>query len=378
MSTPAHDSTGLPPGWNLERYRLLVENVPVGILEMTGDGTVVFCNPHLRQLLGWSLAGPSAGLPRLLGERDHRKFWNQLESDGELRDFEASYTAGDGRGINLVINARLCRGAAGRPTTAECAVRDLTACRAAEEALRVAQVNLRHATQIKNEFLANVSHELLTPMNGVQGMLDLLADTRLDVEQQEYLADARDCGDKLLNLIHQILAFNQAEAGTLVLDPVNFSPAALLAEVAALYRARAVAKQLALHTHVTPELPLEVCAPSPVIRRILLALVDNAVRYTPRGAVSLNMHGANGRLYFTVRDTGIGMARDQIDWVLQPFAPVDNNLSRRPSGIGLGLLLAKRLATALGGKFAISSTPGEGTTIAFSTLLPHGAPHWKH
>lgn len=368
MSATPHDSASPSPGWNLERYHALIESVPVGILETTRAGEVLFCNNHLRQILGWTAAG---GSRRFLDEK-HR-FWIRLHAEGELEDFEIQFLKDDGRTIDLVVTARLGHNPAG-VQTAECAVRDLTACRTAQQALAAAQKRLRQANQIKNEFLANVSHELLTPMNGMQGMLELLADTTLDGEQAEYLKDARDCGDKLLNLIHQILAYNQAEAGTLVLDPVSFSPAGLLAEVASIYRTRATLKKLALHTHVTPELPLEVCAPAPVIRRILLVLVDNAVKFTRQGAVSLNMHGANGRLYFTVRDTGIGMSREQIDWVLQPFAQVDGGLARRNCGIGLGLLLAKRLATTLGGQFAINSKPGAGTTIAFSTLLPNGAP----
>ncbi len=374
---PSSESTP-PSGWDLARYRTLVENLPIGIFETTRAGAVLFCNPHMLQMLDIPLestpAERSPAANRTFAPGDREKFWDQLEAQGELIGYETTFFRRDGHPIDVAIHARLRSGVNGAPPTCEGTVKDITARRAAERALAAANDNLRHATQIKNEFLANVSHELLTPMNGVQGMLELLADTALDPEQVDYLKDARECGDKLLHLLHQILAFNQAEAGTLVLDPVVFSPVGLLAEVAAVYRTRAQHKSLVLHSHVTPELPLEVCAPSPVIRRILMALVDNAVKFTKRGSVSLNMHGLNGRLYFTVRDTGIGMSRDQIDWVLQPFAQVDSGLSRRNTGIGLGLLLAKRLAQSLGGQFAISSEPGTGTTIAFSTLLPNAAP----
>lgn len=375
--SPSNESIH-PSGWDLARYRALVENLPIGIFETTRAGEVLFCNRHMLQMLGLppdaSAAERSPAGGRTFAPGDRQRFWDRLESDGELTGYETKFYRVDGTPIDVAINARLRRGAQGQPPTCEGTVKDITARRTAERALAAANDTLRQATQIKNEFLANVSHELLTPMNGVQGMLDLLADTKLDTEQADCLRDARECADKLLNLLHQILAFNQAEAGTLVLDPVDFSPSALLAEVVAVYRARAQHKGLALRTFVTPELPLAVCAPAPVIRRILLALMDNAVKFTPRGSVSLNMHGVGPRLFFTVRDTGPGMTREQIDWVLQPFAQVDTGLNRRNTGIGLGLLLAKRLAQSLGGQFAISSEPGSGTTIAFSTLLPHAAP----
>jgi signal transduction histidine kinase len=375
MSSSAPNHPTRPAGWDLKRYRALIENLPLGIFETTRAGDVLYCNPYMLQMLDIPLdstpAERSPAKGRTFAPEDRRKFWDRLEAEGELLGYEVIFYRLDGTPLDVLVNARLKPGVDGAPPTCEGTVEDISARRQAERAYAMASENLRRVTQVKNEFLANISHELLTPMNGMQGMLELLMDTPLDTEQADYLRDARECGDKLLNLLHQILAYNQAEAGTLVLDPVNFSPAGMLAEVAAVFRTRAAHKGLVLHMHVTPELPLEVCAPSPVIRRILAALVDNAVKFTARGAVSLNMHGANGRLYFTVRDTGIGMTREQIDWVLQPFAQVDSGPARRNTGIGLGLLLAKRLAQSLGGQFAISSEPGTGTTIAFSTLLPN-------
>jgi protein-histidine pros-kinase len=378
MPFPSDHEPAHPPGWDFARYRALLENLPIGVFETTRAGEVLFCNRHLLQMLGYpagtSLDACSPTEHRTFAPAERQRFWSRLEVEGELAGYEARFHKLDGTPIDVVIHARLRPGAGGAPPTCEGTIQDITARRAAERALAAAHDSLRLATQSKNEFLANISHELLTPMNGVQGMLALLADTKLDAEQADCLRDARECADKLLNLLQQILAFNQAEAGTLVLDPVDFSPAALLAEVAATYRARARHKGLALHTQVTPELPLTVCAPAPVIRRILLVLMDNAVKFTTRGSVSLNMHGVGSRLCFTVRDTGPGMTREQIDWVLQPFGQLDTGLNRRNTGIGLGLLLAKRLAQSLGGQFAISSEPGTGTTIAFSTLLPHATP----
>ena len=237
-----------------------------------------------------------------------------------------------------------------------------------EEHVNVRTEQLRQAVQVKNEFLANVSHELLTPMNGILGMLEMLGSGPLDVDQTACLADARVCADNLGQLLRQIVAFNQAEAGTLALDPLPFSPATLLNEVIAAYRARATHKGLALKAHVAPTLGAFSRAPAAVIRQILLVLVDNAVKFTSRGAINVRVAGDGTRLCFTVEDTGIGLTSEQLDWIALPFAQVDGGLARRNTGIGLGLPLAKRLATSLGGELTISSQAGRGTAVTFSAL----------
>lgn len=237
-----------------------------------------------------------------------------------------------------------------------------------EEHVSIRTDQLRQAVQVKNEFLANISHELLTPMNGILGMLEMLSDGPLDADQSACLTDARSCADNLGQLLRQIVAFNQAEAGTLALDPLPFTPAGLLEEVVTVYRARAVHKGISLKAHVAPNLPAFVRAPSPVIRQILLVLVDNAMKFTSRGSINLRVAGDASRLCFTVEDTGIGLTAEQLEWISLPFAQVDGGLSRRNTGIGIGLPLAKRLSTSLGGDLTLSSQPSQGTAVTFSVL----------
>ena len=235
-----------------------------------------------------------------------------------------------------------------------------------EEHVNIRTDQLRQAVQVKNEFLANISHELLTPMNGIMGMLEMLGEGPLDSDQTSCLGDAQTCAQSLGNLLRQIVAFNQAEAGTLALDPLPFAPSGLLDEVITTYRARALHKGLSLKAHVAPTLPAFVQAPAPVIRQILSVLVDNALKFTTRGSINVRVAGDASRLCFTVEDTGIGLTSQQLEWIALPFAQVDGGLSRRNTGIGIGLPLAKRLATSLGGDLTISSQPSEGTAVTFS------------
>ena len=232
---------------------------------------------------------------------------------------------------------------------------------------------LRRTSRVKNEFLANVSHELLTPMNGIAGMQELLATTNLDREQREMLEDARNCTNQLLQILRQVIAYNQAEAGTLALEPVEFEPVAFLEELADGHRARAEHKGLALAIRNTTELPAKLRAPVPVIREIFRVLLDNAVKFTSSGSVELGMHVSRGRLLCTVSDTGPGMSPEQVRFIMEPFAQLDGGMTRNSTGFGLGLALARRLVESLGGKLHISSTPDSGTTAAFSTLLPRAA-----
>lgn len=238
-----------------------------------------------------------------------------------------------------------------------------------EEHVNIRTDQLRQAVQVKNEFLANISHELLTPLHGIVGMLDMLDDGTLSDDHTGSVRDARRCADQLSQLLQQIVAFNQAEAGTLALDPLPFDPSALLTEVAETYRARAHLKSLAVVVHAAPGLPAVVRAPAAVVRQILVVLLDNAVKFTQRGSITLRAAGDDQRLCFTVHDTGIGMTAEQLAWIALPFAQVDGGLARRNTGIGLGLPLAKRLATSLGGDLSISSQPGAGTTVTFSAVV---------
>ena len=228
---------------------------------------------------------------------------------------------------------------------------------------------LRRSLAVKNEFLSNISHELLTPLNGILGMVELLASTPLDADQTTFVADARDCSERLLQLLQQVVAYNQAEAGTLLLSPVVFSPAALLEQTLAPFRARAELRHIALSGETDPRLPAELIAPRAVLFEVLRALVDNAVKFTKQGRVTVRLRAAGEFLRCEVEDTGTGLDAAQLEWIAQPFAQVDGGLTRRGSGFGLGLSLARRLTQSLGGELTLTSAPNRGTTVVFTAIL---------
>jgi signal transduction histidine kinase len=227
--------------------------------------------------------------------------------------------------------------------------------------------DLERAHRVTREFLANASHELLTPMNGICGSLALLAHSSPNREQQQDIERAQQCADDLLRLISQILDFNRAEAGTLVPDAVEFSPRELLATMVRDCGLAAMSNGLHLDGACEASLPERWSGPVALIQRTMGLLIDNAIKFTTTGSVVVRCHGEDGALNFSVTDTGVGMTAKQLEWIQTPFAQVDGGTTRRSSGIGLGLPLAKRLVRLMGGMLTVDNTrAGAGTSVSFT------------
>lgn len=233
---------------------------------------------------------------------------------------------------------------------------------ALERMVQARTLDLQTAHRVAREFLANANHELLTPMNGLCGFQDLLADTPLNEEQREYLQEAKACGANLLRLLHQILDFNRSEAGTLIVDPVAFSPAELLKRVVEENAANAAARGIRLQIDTTRLVPECWLAPESLLRKVLAPLVDNALKFTPQGTVTLAVEPHALGLALSVIDTGVGLTPQQLEWIQIPSAQVDGGMTRRNSGIGLGLPLARRLTQAMGGELTLDGKPNQGVT----------------
>lgn len=229
-----------------------------------------------------------------------------------------------------------------------------------ERMVEARTVELINAQRIKNEFLANTSHELLTPMNGICGFLDLLAHSSLNEQQKADIDQAKECASNLLRLIKQVLDFNRLEAGTLEPEIISFCPAEMIRSIASEYETVALAKGLQLKTVASDTTRERWAAPENLIRKALHPLMSNALKFTTKGAVTLGVEPCSEGLRFYVEDTGIGLTLQQLDWIKLPFAQVDGGMNRRGSGIGLGLPLARGLAHALGGEFLLDGKPNQG------------------
>ena len=231
------------------------------------------------------------------------------------------------------------------------------------------------ANQAKSQFLARMSHEIRTPMNGVLGFLDLLGDTRLSEEQRQLVRQARDAGDTLLVVINDILDVSRIEAGKLQLESIPASPLALVESATALLRPQAAAKKLQLEVRCAPDVPGWIATDPTRYRQIVLNLLSNAVKFTDHGSIKVELRRAAGGtlLECSVRDTGIGIARDRQDRLFADFSQVDASTTRRFGGTGLGLAICRRLAEAMGGAVGVKSIEGSGSRFWFTVALVEAA-----
>ena len=269
---------------------------------------------------------------------------------------------------------------------------DVTESKRKEAELRDARDLAQAGDRAKGQFLATMSHEVRTPLNGIVGFTSLLFETPLSADQREYVQTIRMSTEALIQLTGDILDFARIESGKLKLDPMACDPRECVEDGLDLLAAKAAERKLELLHHFSPDLPAAVVVDGGRLRQVLVNLIGNAVKFTEKGEIEVSVRRlpeeeARGTmpdgkpvatdvcvLEFSVRDTGIGVALEHHDKLFRPFSQVDDSTTRRYGGTGLGLAICRNLVELMGGTISVQSDPGTGSTFRFTLPVTVAAP----
>ncbi len=374
-------------------YRELIEHARTVILRWDVNGEITYINDFgercfgykRAELFGRHMVGTIVPETDSAGRDMRQMLENILRSPADYHEYENENMTRDGRRIWMHwSNAAVCE-KNGALVEVLSIGNDVTERKEAEEKLFETHQYLEKAVQrsselaveaaranaAKSEFLANMSHELRTPMNGVIAMAGLLSSTPLSGEQRNYVGLIRKSGKQLMAIINDILDYSKIEARRMGVEEVPFKLAGIMDELIPILQPGADEKGLALSCRIEPDVPAIVRGDPARLRQILLNLSSNAVKFTENGSVTIrvsveSLEEQRLTLCFTVSDTGIGIAPDQLPQIFEPFTQADSTTTRRFGGTGLGLSISRQLVELMGGKLEVSSKEGEGSVFSFT------------
>ncbi len=354
------------------RFRGLAAAAPVGIFQTDTQGGCIYVNDRWCEIAGMSAPEAAGnGWLRALHPADRdRVLRNWREALAGRGQFQTRYRflRPDGSESWVNGNAIASRGEGGLVNGHIGTVTDITESHHQSLALERAKSEAESAARAKSLFLANMSHELRTPLNAVIGMTTLLLDTPMSEDQRDFARTIRASGETLLEIINGILDYSKADVGKLELEHRPFDLRRCVEESLDLVTPRALEKSLNLAYQIEDGTPESLIGDATRVRQILVNLLSNAVKFTHQGEVFVTVEaeplpGPECRLRFAVKDTGIGIAADQLPRLFQSFTQVDASTTRKYGGTGLGLAISKRLAELMGGGVAVHSEPGHGSVF---------------
>ena len=376
-----HGRALLSPRSEFEITRLVLDRTPDFLFVREASGGIIFASRALTRFMRTPDDGYEIGRP--LANFLSRECASELEKiDRETIDqrrtakrSRLNFETVRGDHVLLDLTQEPILNAAGNLVGLFAFGRDITSRVDRENRLHLALEEARACREMKNFFVANVSHEIRTPINGILGMAELCLDTPLAPEQRKYVESVLDCGRTLLTLVNDVLDFSKVEAGRMTFEELDFDLARLLSDAAMNFAPRAYSRKVEIVVDIDSELPSRVRGDPTRIKQIVNNLVGNAVKFTESGHVVvscrvLEKEGDIIRIGIEIADTGIGIAPDKLTTIFEAFTQADASTTRKFGGTGLGLAICKRLVESMGGSLSVQSRAGVGSLFIAELTLP--------
>jgi two-component system, sensor histidine kinase and response regulator len=366
-------------------FRSVLELAPDGLMVVDENGVIRLANAQCEKLLGYAREELIGQPVEVLVPAEVRARHPAMRA--AFHGVAASRAMGAGRELHGVrkdgslfpveIGLSPLPDRAGEAAQVAVSIRDVTERKEQESALKQAKAKAEEATEMKSMFLANMSHEIRTPMNAIIGLSHLALRTPLSAKQRDYVSKVHNAGTSLLAIINDILDFSKIEAGKLDIETADFLVDEVIGSVVTLTAQKAHDKGLEFLADVARAIPEQLRGDPLRLAQVLTNLVNNAVKFTERGEIRLKIEllertGDKVQLKFSVRDTGIGLTREQAAKLFQPFSQADMSTTRKHGGTGLGLTISRRLVELMGGEIWLESEAGVGSTFAFTVWLEVG------
>jgi PAS domain S-box-containing protein len=351
-------------------YEALFENSPVAIITLDLDHNITSYNPAFEELFKYKkdeIIGKN--LDALLvpdTEREQARIFTEevvtgktIHGIGQRKREDNSLVDVEILGVPVIVD--------GKKKGVLAIYHDITDI---ERSRKEAEI----AARVKSEFMANMSHEIRTPLNAILGMSSLLLATELSPDQEDFASTIRHSSNVLLNIVNDILDFSKIEAGKMVLEKQTFYTRELIESSLDLLSPYAAKKEIELAYILEEDVPQRVISDPTRLRQVLVNLLNNAIKFTHTGEVVLTVankekKGEEYTLLISVKDTGIGIPKDRLDTLFQPFSQVDASTTRKYGGTGLGLAISKNLIQNMGGEVWVESSVGKGTTFYFTLIV---------
>ncbi|GAA61894.1 two-component member protein [Pseudoalteromonas sp. BSi20652] len=364
-----------------QKYRSLINNMPGVVFRCRFDThwTMLFISPSILELTGYKseeFTEHFIGFNDLVLKVDQQPILDAMKlAIDEKRQYSIEYRLRhrNGKIVWLLDQGSFDFSDQPTPQWIDGVLVDITERKKYEAELEKAKLQAEEAAFAKQSFMANMSHEIRTPMNSIIGFSDLLMDTPLDQDQQKHLITVNNAARSLLRLLNEILDSAKLDRGKLTIEPIHFSLKPVIDSIISTFWLEAKKKDLYLTLDIKASVHNAYYGDPDRVRQVLINLIGNAIKFTEKGSVTVTVSTTqNEHLFFEVQDTGIGIAKNRVQAVFQPFEQADGTTTRRFGGTGLGTTISKQLVELMGGTINLISTEGKGTCFYFSLPLKVG------